>query len=493
MTPSKAGGGMPDSNPPIRIESFKGRRNGRHTPVAAVPDHDGIGMDDRPPFEVIAPAEITEDGVALVFERRHAGSLLFDHDIGAWFVWQGQCWRRETTQLAFEWARQAARDVSVGSKDGKRATASKSGFAGGVERFARSTRTFATIANEWDRSQMLLGTPDGTVDLVSGIMRLADPGDRITKSTAVAPSSTADCPIWIRFLDEATGGDRDLMRYLQQILGYGLTGDTREQCLFFAHGDGGNGKGVFVNVTKAVMGEYAINAAMDTFVSADKSRHTTELARLQGARFVTASETEEGRAWAEARIKQLTGGDEITARFMRMDDFTFRPEFKLFIIGNHKPSLHNVDEAMKRRFNLIPFVNKPKVKNLQLEEELKAEWPAILRWMIEGCLDWQRNGLVRPDAVVKETDEYFRSQDLLGQWIEDRCDVDKSNPKVWDVKSKLYASWKTYCERAGEKPNTVKIWKEAMENRHFYEKKKNFGVCMEGVMLRSGDSDGGEE
>ena len=410
---------------------------------------------------------VTEDAVALLFERRHAGQLLFDHDVGSWFVWTGQRWQKDQTRIAFEWARQLARDTAEGLEVSLRRSAAKSSFAGGVERYSQSSRAFATVANEWDQGRFLLGTPDGTVDLVTGLVRPARHEDRITKSTAVCPSTKADCPTWLQFLDEATAGDRDLVRYLQQIDGYGLTGDTREQCLFFAHGDGGNGKGVFVNVTKGVMGDYAINASMDTFVSADKSRHTTELARLQGARFVTASETEEGRAWAEARIKQLTGGDEITARFMRMDDFTFRPEFKLFIIGNHKPSLHNVDEAMKRRFNLIPFVNKPKVKNLQLEEELKAEWPGILRWMIDGCLDWQAHGLVRPDSVSASTNEYFSEQDLMTQWLDERCDVDRPNRHKWEKTADLFADWKSFAKAAGEEPGNTKTFGEAMRKSGF--------------------------
>ncbi len=450
-------------------------------------------MDDRPPFDVIAPAEVTEDGVALVFERRHSGSLLYDHDIGAWFVWQGQCWRKETTQLAFEWARQASRSVSMGEKDGKRATACKSGFAGGVERFSRSSRCFATISAEWDRDPMLMGTVAGTVDLRTGVLREADASERITKLTAVAPADYAKCPRWDRFLEEATRGDFKVIRFLKQICGYFLTADTREHALFFIHGDGGNGKSVFVNTVTKILGDYTVTAAMDTFTAGLGNKHPTELARLRGARLVTASETEQGKAWNEQRIKELTGGDTISARFMRQDFFEFVPVLKLCIIGNHRPTLQNVDAALKRRLNFIPFTNRPAVKDATLEAALREEWPAILRWMIEGCLDWQENGLIRPDAVVKETDDYFRSQDLLGQWIEDRCDVDKGNPKCWDVKSKLYSSWKTYCDLAGEKPTAVKVWKEAMENRHFYEKKKNFGVCIEGLMLRANGNGDGDE
>jgi putative DNA primase/helicase len=159
------------------------------------------------------------------------------------------------------------------------------------------------------------------------------------------------------------------------------------------------------------LADYAQTAAMDTFTASKGDRHPTDLAMLRGARLVTASETEEGRAWAESRIKQMTGGDPVTARFMRQDFFTYQPQFKLMIVGNHKPVLQNVDDAARRRFNLVPFTRKPERPDRELEGKLKAEWPGILRWMIDGCLDWLQNGLVRPAAVQAATAAYFDEQD----------------------------------------------------------------------------------
>jgi len=190
-----------------------------------------------------------------------------------------------------------------------------------------------------------------------------------------------------------------------------LTGDTREHALVFVFGPGGNGKSVAVNVQVGIMGDYATTAAMDVFIASAGDRHPADLAMLRGSRLVTASETEEGRQWAESRIKQLTGGDRITARFMRQDFFTFLPSFKLQIIGNHKPGLRNIDDAARRRFNLVPFVQTPAVPDRQLEEKLKAEWPGILRWMVDGCLAWQRDGLVRPASITTATEAYFADQD----------------------------------------------------------------------------------
>ena len=192
---------------------------------------------------------------------------------------------------------------------------------------------------------------------------------------------------------------------------------------------------------------------METFTAASGDRHPTDLAMLRGARLVTASETEEGKAWAEARIKALTGGDKITARFMRKDFFEYQPEFKLTIIGNHKPILKNVDDAARRRFNLAPFTHVPAQRDLQLEVKLRAEWPAILRWMIEGCLDWQKNGLVRPEAVTAATAAYFSEQDIVHQWVDDCCE--RGGTKS-DTMAALFKSWGDYALLNGEKPGTSK-------------------------------------
>ena len=188
---------------------------------------------------------------------------------------------------------------------------------------------------------------------------------------------------------------------------------------------------------------------------------------LCGARLVTASETEEGRAWAEARIKQMTGGDRITAHFMRQDNFTFTPQFKLTIVGNHRPVLHNVDEAARRRFNIVPFLLKPEKVDNELEAKLMREAGGILKWMIEGCLDWQKNGLVRPESVKAATESYFSDQDLLGQWIEDCCDVRPGNRDIWDRSADLFENWTEYAQKAGEHPGTKKSFGMSMQKRGF--------------------------
>jgi putative DNA primase/helicase len=215
----------------------------------------------------------------------------------------------------------------------------------------------------------------------------------------------------------------------------------------------------------SILADYAVVATMDALTVATGERHTTDLAMLRGARLVTASETEEGRAWAEARIKQLTGGDPITARFMRQDNFTFRPTFKLMIVGNHKPTLHNVDEAARRRFNIVPFTRMPAKPDPKLEAKLRAEAAGILRWMIVGCRDWQANGLQRPQSVVEATEEYFSNQDTLGQWLDEQCDVDPGNRWKNESSAALFKSWQTYAISAGAKAGSRTAFADAMEKR----------------------------
>lgn len=436
---------------------------------------------------------LTEDRSARLFAERHAGRLLYCHETGGWYGWNGAAWEQDRLQAAFYWARELARELCQDESPRTRFIASKTSFAAGVERFCRADPAFAVTADIWDCDPLLLGTPSGTVDLRTGDLRPSEPDERITKLTAIAPADLPDCPFWLRFLDEATGSDAGLIRFLRQWCGYSLTGLTREHALVFVYGPGGNGKSGFLNVLTGILGAYAKTAAMDTFTASKNDKHPTDMAMLRGARLVTASETEEDRAWAEARIKQLTGGDPVTARFMRQDFFTFTPTFKLTIVGNHQPMLRNVDEAARRRFNIVPFIRKPDVPDRQLEEKLRAEWPAILRWMIEGCLDWQEHGLVRSDSVVEATEAYFAEQDLIGQWLAEKCVVRLGDPTVWDRTTDLFESWSAYAKAAGDQLGTVKAFGPAMRRKGFMPRRTMHARGFTGLRLRLDHSSDGHD
>jgi putative DNA primase/helicase len=429
---------------------------------------------------------ITQDSMAQLFAARYAGALRFSHHTGAWFRWVGTHWRKDEINLAFQFVRELARDATNGASLKVLKEVRKVPFASGVEHFARGDPVFATTSEAWDNDPFLLGTPGGTVDLRTGRMHPAKPADGITRITTAAPTEATDCPQWLIFLDQATGGDKGLIRFLQQWCGYALTGDIGQHALVFIHGPGGNGKGVFLNTLTGILGDYAATAPMDTFTVSTSDKHPTDLAMLKGARLVTASETEEDNAWAESRIKQMTGGDPITARFMRQDFFTYRPQFKLTIIGNHKPVLRNIDEAIRRRLNVVPFTHKPEAPDRNLEAKLRQEWPTILRWMIEGCLDWQANGLVPCDRIVAETNSYFDDQDLLGQWLEEDCDAEPGNRYKSDTVAALFQSWSAYATSAGEKAGSKKAFSEALQRKGFERYKGAQGVRMfRGLYRRS--------
>ena len=428
---------------------------------------------------------ITEDSIALRFSEIFADKLRYCHSTGAWFEWNDVVWRKNETKIAFHWARMLARGLSANSSEKEMKIAQKACFARAVEAFSQADPFFAVTIDNWDRDPFKLGTPGGTVNLRSGTLSPAEREDGITKLTAIAPADTADCPLWLKFLSESTGNDTELIRYLRQWCGYCLAGDTREHALVFVYGGGGNGKSVFLNTVSGILSEYAVIAAMDTFTASRDSKHPTDLAMLRGARMVTASETEEGKPFAEARIKQMTGGDPISARFMRQDFFTFQPQFKITIVGNYKPALQNVDEALRRRFNIIPFTRKPDKPDKELETKLRAEWSGILRWMIDGCIDWLAKGLVRPESIVTATNDYFEEQDLFGHWLEECCDVERENSNKWENATVLLESWRDYAEAAGEKPATTRSMSSALVSRGFAKKRVTGGAtAYTGLMLK---------
>jgi P4 family phage/plasmid primase-like protien len=303
------------------------------------------------------------------------------------------------------------------------------------------------------------------VELRTGEYRHPDKEDYCIKIAAVAPGDT-DIPIWRTFLDKVTGGEVELQRYLQRMAGYCMTGHTREHVLFFLYGTGANGKSVFINTLVGIWGDYAAVAPMTTFMANHTDQHPTDLAMLRGVRLVVAQETEIGRNWAEAKIKSIAGGDKVTARFMRQDFFTYIPQFKLVIVGNHKPALRSVDEAIRRRLHLIPFTVTipPAERDKDLFDKLKPEWPGILRWAIDGCLEWRKDGLAPPAAVRAASEEYFAEEDAAARWIDEECITGKY---LWGIGAALWTSWKTWAERNNEWVGTRKSFARALKQRGF--------------------------
>ena len=402
--------------------------------------------------------EWSDDGLAHRFCEFNPGFRWVDK-WNRWYWWSGKVWECDETLLLDNAVREFLRDVSIIPGDERKAirlTSARTNAA--VQGMCRSDERFAAKHDQFDTDPEKLNTPDGVIDLRTGRVSDHDPANHMMKITKAGPAG--ERPRWLQFLNEVTDGDQELIDYLRRVAGYCLTGTTKERVLFFLYGTGSNGKTTFVETLTGLMGEYAKVASMDTFTVQRGSQHTTELAMLHGARLVVAEETQAGRRWNETRIKALTGGNPITARFMYQDNFTFRPNFKLLIAGNHKPRLSNVDAAMRRRLHLIPFTVSIQAVDPDLPIVLQNEWAGICAWAVHGCLDYLDGGLRKPAVVRDATDDYFETQDTFAAWV-DSCCVVGSNKT--GGKTALWNSWKYYAEQANEYAGAKSQFTERMQ------------------------------
>jgi putative DNA primase/helicase len=448
-------------------------------------------------FEPVAalPPDNSDEALALKFADQHAERLRYVAAWGRWYFWTGERWEPDSTLAALDLARGICRAASLDFRSNKPRVATSLAsrrMATAVEALAKADRRMAATAEQWDEDPDLFNTAamqlsynsgigSMTIDLRTGQHYVPRPIDYITKIAPVAPDG--DCPLWLKFLDRITNGDKELQAYLARVCGYWLTGHTYEHALFFFYGTGANGKSVFIETIQGIMGDYGKTAPVETFMASRSERHPTELAGLRGARLVVAPETESGRHWNESRIKQLTGGDTIAARYMRQDFFEFKPTFKLCIIGNHKPSFRTVDEAFQRRINLVPFtVTIPKnERDPKLTEKLKAEWPGILAWALRGCLEWRQTGLNPPDAVRAATAEYIDAEDSFAAWLEE-C-TQPCSGTAFESYAELFASWKQWAERASEEVGSQKRFSETLQARGYARERSNKTRGFKGIQL----------
>jgi len=428
----------------------------------------------------------TDDALALAFTSRYAEDWRYCASWGKWLVWTGTHWQADDTLLVHHLVRSICREAAI-KVDSHRLAAKllASSTVGGVDRLARTDRRHASTSDEWDADIFALNTVGGAVDLKNGRLRPHNRADRMTKLATATPRGMSHR--WLAFLADVAGGDAELQAYLQRMVGYCLTGATSAHALFFLYGTGANGKSVFSNVISTILGDYAAAAPMDTFVETRGDRHPTDLAGLRGARFVTAIETEQGRRWNESKVKAITGGDKISARFMRQDFFSYQPQFKPVIVGNHKPSIRNVDEAMRRRLHLIPFTVTipPERRDGQLTEKLLAERDGILAWAVEGCLAWQSEGLKPPKVVVDATDEYFDEEDAVTEFIDEEC---QRHAQARVSVADMFQRWQEWANRRGEYIGTSRWLMQQLCNRQFERTRLHGGVKgIAGISLKPKD------
>ena len=407
---------------------------------------------------------ITEQYAMRVFVAGNREDLRFNHSSSLWLTWAEHFWRPDERKLAFSWALNLCRDLAAtitgrGAAANKR-TVERVRFAGSVETGARAMPPFATAQGDWDANPWLLGTPGGIVDLKTGELRAGDRGDMVTKVTTVAPGLIPDCPTWLGFLDYAMNGDDQLVRFIQRYFGYSLTGVTNEEVFLFMFGPGGAGKGTMVETIANIMGDYASTVPMEVFTGKSWSPTEYYRANMAGLRAVMANEPERNAYFSEAFIKEITGGDSISGRHPMGRPFRFKPTHKLVMEGNHMPRLKGRSTGMERRLRILPVTRKPVTPDLQLKQKLLAEAPGILRWLIEGCLMWQRRGLAAPDAVMLASAKYFETQDVFARWIEDRCILDRY---AEHSPTELRNSFNSWAKANGEDEMNGNAFSEALD------------------------------
>jgi P4 family phage/plasmid primase-like protien len=414
---------------------------------------------------------LSQDFLAAKFTEQHAPSWRYISDQGKWRQWDGMKWEADDKCAILTKARLICRAhaKSAETKAAQRAISSAPTVAAVVKLAGADPKHAATI-DQWDANRMLLNTHGGIVNPATGKMFPHHPDLYMTRACCVAPCKMPT-PEWDKFLKWAQP-DAEVRDYLERRSGYGLTGDVSEQAFFMDYGHGGNGKGVYKNVISEIMSKYLTVAPIELLTETPNDQHPTELARLHCARAVSLSETQGGRRWNENRIKMMTGGDRITARFMRQDFFEYDPQFKLYILGNHMPTLRNVDEAMKRRFQLVHWAEQiaRDKRDDKLIEKLRPEYPGILYKLIQACLDWQQGGLNPPSVVTKRTDEYFTGEDKLGQWV---SEWDTSDPTAFTSKSELFNHWFDWCTKQGETPTSKIILGKKLKDRGYKDEKRS--------------------
>jgi putative DNA primase/helicase len=465
----------------------------------------------RLPTRPGAGVNLTDLGNAERLVEQHGADLRYVYAWEKWLVWDGRAWKVDDTGEVERRAKETVRTIyaeaaEAADADTRKALANHakgSEARGRIEAMislARSEPGIAATPEELDADPWALTTPNGTLDLRAGELRDHRRGDLITKIAPVEYDPEATAPTWAAFLERILP-EEELRAFVQRAVGYSATGDTCEQCLIINHGSGANGKSTFQEAIAATLGDYAMRAPTEMLLAKRTTGIPNDVARLKGARFVAASETEEGRRLAESLVKDLTGQDTITARFMRAEFFDFKPTHKLWLSTNHKPEIRGTDTAIWRRIRLVPWTITipPAQQDKKLLEKLRAELPGILLWIVQGCLEWQRGGLQPPGEVRRATGRYRAEMDVLAAFIDEECIVVDSATATAKA---LYSAYKAWCDENGEKPESQRRFGGRLKERGFENGKITAGpykgnVEWYGIGLAGGSEgppdDGGAE
>lgn len=431
------------------------------------------------------------------FAQLHANAVFHTPECG-WLIWDGKRWCNDEQGKVMRLAKQTARKIFAELEHARNAEektlfkwarqSQSKDRLNAMLSLAQSEPGIPARITEFDAEPMLLNCQNGMVNLSTGELLAHDPARKHSKITPIEYDPAAKCPQWLAFLTRVMSDDDEMIDFLQRAMGYTLTGSTGEQCLFFTLGTGANGKSVFLEILLLLLAEYGTNARADTFMlKPNGGGIPNDIARLVGMRFVGISETESGQRMAESLVKDMTGGDTVTARFLHKEFFSFKPEFKLWIRGNHKPNIRGTDDGIWRRIHLIPFAVQipPGERDGKLPEKLRAELPGILRWAVDGAMQWQRDGLRVPGKVQEATREYRTEMDRLADFIVERC---TTGPTFSAFAGNLYKAYTTWCAESGEHPMSQMAFGMALGERGFSKKVVTGRKKYSGIGLNVADS-----
>lgn len=437
----------------------------------------------------------TDHGNALRLVRDFGHVLRFVPDWQHWAIWDSTRWNPDKAERVYQYARklpeEIAKEAAKTTNEDRRTALAKwavrsqdVGRMNAVLRVAKTDDAFIVDSTETDSDPWLFNVLNGTIDLRTGGLKTHDPKDLITKRADVVYDPSAKAPLWEQYLLDVMDGNVSLVAFLKRLVGYSMTGLTIEQVFTLLWGPPGTGKTTFVETIRAVFGDYATNAEASTFMAKKQSgRATPELARLQGARVVTAAETEDGQRMAISLVKHLSGGDRMTASNLYAAPFEFDPVMKLWIMTNHKPRIPADEEGIWERLIFVPFTvqfrNKPtRIKDLK--ERLIAEYPGILTWAVEGCLEWRQNGLQKPLEVTEAIDNYRNESDEMGDFLDEMTEL---IPMEKVLSSVLYAAYTRWASDRGFRPVNIRKFGSKLEARGFEKVRKPEGMVWTGLKL----------
>lgn len=396
----------------------------------------------------------TDAGNAELFAVLYEKNLRYDHKRKRWLRWRKHWWVEDRLDRVIQFAKNLARkrlanaeeisDDALRQQEVQWAINSENlhRLKATVE-LAKSEPVIADSGDNWDRDPWLFGVANGVIDLHTGKLRDGKTEDRITLHSDVPFDPNAQCPLWLTKLNEIFQGNQEVVDYFQRVVGYTLTGSTREQCYFNLYGGGANGKSLVLETLRHILGPYAGAAPFSMFEYRNKASIPSDVAATEGKRLLTASETDDSIRLNEPRIKSMTGGDKQTARALYKDWKEFESTAKILLAFNHKPEILDDSDGMRRRVRLIPFDRqfRPDEQDKTLKEKLQKEAAGILAWAVRGCLEWQKRGLDEPRAIVEATEQYRQESDSFGRFISECCVVREDRAIQSSRLSEKYREW----------------------------------------------------